>query len=69
MWRPAWLGALLIFFFGTILLTTLDMIAQRHYLKGEAIRGTREVRPKRYEHEHQNDTGYGITVYAQGRTL
>ncbi|HEY8227276.1 MAG TPA: hypothetical protein VIG25_18530 [Pyrinomonadaceae bacterium] len=65
IWRPAWLGGLLIFFFGTIALGSVDALAQRRYLKGQAIRGTREVRPKRYERDHQNDTGYGITVYAK----
>lgn len=69
IWRPAWLGALLICFFGTIALGSVDALAQRRYLKGQAIRGTREVGPKRYERDHQNDTGYGITVYAQGRAL
>ncbi len=68
IWRPAWMGALLIFFFGTIALTALDLIAQQHYLKGQAIRGTRELSPKRYEHAHRQDSGYGIEVYAQGRT-
>jgi len=29
IWRPAWLGAFLIFLFGTILLIGLDMFAQR----------------------------------------
>jgi hypothetical protein len=69
IWRPAWLGALLIFFVGTFALGTVDGIAQRRYLKGQAIRGTREVGPKRYERDHQSDTGYGITVYPQGRTI
>ncbi len=69
IWRPAWLGALLMFFLGTIALGSVDALAQRRYLNGQAIRGTREVAPKRYERDHQKDTGYGITVYAQGRTL
>jgi hypothetical protein len=38
IWRPAWLGGLLIFFVGTVGLTSLDKFAQRRYLKGEAIR-------------------------------
>src|SRR5207237_756735 len=46
IWRPAWLGAILIFIVGTILLTSLDMFAQRQYMKGEPVRGTRELLPK-----------------------
>ena len=66
IWRPAWLGGLLIFFAGTIGLTTLDAFAQRRYLKGEAIRGTRELSPKRYAREHLKENGYGIKVYVDG---
>jgi hypothetical protein len=43
IWRPAWLGGLLIFLGGTVGLTSVDSFAQRRYLKGEAIRGTRTV--------------------------
>jgi hypothetical protein len=64
IWRPAWLGAILIFFFGTIFLTGLDMFAQRRYLKGEALRGTRELLPKAYAREHRQHLGYLFTVYA-----
>lgn len=64
IWRPAWLGALLIFCFGTVGLGSLDVIAQHHYLKGEAIRGTRELSAKAYAREHRNHLGSGITIYA-----
>jgi hypothetical protein len=67
IYRPAWLGGLVIFFFGATGLGALDLIAQRRYLKGEAIRGTRRLRPKEYAREHRRETGYGIKVYAQGR--
>lgn len=66
IWRPAWLGGLLIFLLGTIGLTTLDVSAQRLYLKGEAIRGTRGLSPKQYAREHQKANGYGIRVYVDG---
>jgi hypothetical protein len=66
IWRPAWLGAILIFIFGTIGLTTVDSLAQRLYLQGEAIRGTRELSPKHYAREHRNEIGYGIKVFAAG---
>ncbi len=66
IWCPAWLGALLIFFSGTISLTSLDMFAQRRYLKGEAIRGTRQLSPEQYAREHQKANGYGIRVYVDG---
>ena len=64
IWRPAWLGAILIFSFGTIGLTTVDALAQRLYLQGEAIRGTRELSPKHYAREHRKEIGYGIKVFA-----
>jgi hypothetical protein len=64
IWRPAWLGALLIFCFGIIALTALDVFAQQRYLKGEPIRGTRELSPKAYVREHRKHTGYGLMVYA-----
>ncbi len=54
IWRPAWLGAILIFLFGTIFLTILDVVAQRQYMKGQPVRGTRELLPKAYAREHLN---------------
>jgi hypothetical protein len=63
IWRPAWLGALLIFCFGITALTALDVFAQQRYLKGEPIRGTRELFPKAYVREHRKQTGYGLIVY------
>jgi hypothetical protein len=63
IWRPAWLGALLIFCFGITALTALDAFAQHRYLKGEPIRGTRELFPKAYVREHRKHTGYGLMVY------
>lgn len=64
IWRPAWLGAVLIFVFGTIGLTAIDMFAQRQYLKGQPVRGTRELSPKAYSREHRGHVGYQFTVYA-----
>ncbi|MGZ5483199.1 MAG: hypothetical protein ACXWID_14580 [Pyrinomonadaceae bacterium] len=64
IWRPAWLGGLLIFGLGTLALIGLDLFAQGRYMKGEAIRGTRELSPRAYAREHRLHTGYGITVYA-----
>jgi hypothetical protein len=64
IWRPAWLGAILIFLFGTILLIGLDMFAQRQYLKGQPVRGTRELLPKAYAREHRQHLGYLFTVHA-----
>jgi len=64
IWRPAWLAAVLMFLFGTILLMSLDAFAQRRYLKGEPIRGTRELLPKAYAREHRKHLGYEFTVYA-----
>lgn len=64
IWRPAWLGAIVIFSFGTFALLALDMFAQRLYLKGEPLRGTRELLPKAYAREHRKDLGYMLPVYA-----
>jgi hypothetical protein len=64
IWRPAWLGAILIFIHGLLSLMALDIFAQRRYLKGEPLRGTRELLPKAYTREHRKHFGYGLTVYA-----
>lgn len=64
IWRPAWLGAVLIFVLGTFGLISLDLFAQGRYMKGESIRGTRKLSPRGYARLHRNHTGYGITVYA-----
>jgi len=66
IWRSAWLGGLLIFVFGTVGLASLDVIAQQRYLKGEAIRGTRELSPKQYSRENKKANSYGIRVYVDG---
>lgn len=63
IWRPAWLGGIVIFLFGTIGLASLDVFAQRRYLKGEAIRGTRDLSPKQHTREHRKDASCGIRVY------
>lgn len=63
IWRPAWLGGILIFCFGFTALTALDVFAQQRYLKGQPIRGTRELLPKAYRREHRKHTGYGLMVY------
>jgi hypothetical protein len=60
IWRPAWLGAILIFLFGTLALTGLDVFAQRRYLKGEPLRGTRELLPKAYAREHRKHLGLSV---------
>ncbi len=67
IWRPAWLGAIVIFSFTTLALMALDIFAQQLYLKGEPLRGTRELLPKTYAREHGRQTGYGLTVYAVSR--
>ena len=66
IWRPAWLGGLLVFLVGTVGLTSLDVFAQQRYLKGEAIRGTRDLSPKHYSREHRRDNSCGIKVYVDG---
>lgn len=69
IWRPAWLGAILIFIFGTIGLTILDAVAQRLYLKGEPIRGTKELSPKKYAREYRREAGVALKSYNQGSEI
>lgn len=66
IWRPAWLGAIVIFILGLLALIVLDSFAQRRYLKGQPLRGTRELHPKAYAREHRKHLGYGLTV-VQGK--
>ena len=69
MWRPAWLGGILIFVIGTVALTILDAVAQRLYLKGEPIRGTRELPPKKYVREYRKEAGVALRSYDQGSEI
>ena len=69
LWRPAWLGAGLIFLIGIVLLTTLYQVFQHRYVKGEQVRGTRKLTPGEYRKEHRKHTGYALTVYPQVRNL
>lgn len=66
IWRPAWLGAILILILGIIASIALDQVSQRRFLKGQPIRGTRELLPKAYAREHRKHRGYEVTVYASG---
>ena len=53
LWRPAWLGAIVIFLSGTGGLTGLYLFAQRRYVAGQPLRGTRAltqtIRPRTSE--------------------
>jgi hypothetical protein len=69
LWRPAWLGAGVIFLFGIVLLTTLYQLFQHRYVKGERVRGTRKLTPGEYRKEHRKHTGYAVTVYPQVKNL
>jgi hypothetical protein len=69
LWRPAWLGALIIFLFGVVGLTTLYQVFQHRYVKGEQVRGTRELSPREYRKEHRKHTGYAVRVYPQVMNL
>ncbi len=65
IWRWAWLGPILILVAGMIALTTLYKFAQGRYVKGEQVRGTRELSPREYRKEHRKHTGYAVKVYSQ----
>ena len=67
-WAPAWAGAIGIFLLGLAALIGLDQLAQHHYVKGEQLRGTRKLSPRKYEKEHRHDYGYGLTVYEMEST-
>jgi hypothetical protein len=45
LWRPAWLGTAAIFVFGVVVLTILYQLYQHRYVKGEQVRGTRNLTP------------------------
>jgi hypothetical protein len=67
LWRPAWLGALIIFLVGTVGATVIYHVFQHRFVQGQQLRGTRELSPKRYQKEHRKDTGYNLKVYPQQR--
>ena len=69
LWRPAWLGASIIFVFGIVVLTTLYQVFQHRYVKGEQVRGTRKLTPGEYRKEHRKHTGFAVTVYPQVMNL
>jgi len=69
LWRPAWLGAIVFFLSGTGGLTGLYLFAQRRYVAGQPLRGTRELSPRQYRREHRKHTGYALTVYPQVMNL
>jgi len=64
-WRPAWLASLLLFISGMVFLIALDVFANRRYLKGEPIRGTKKLTPREYARKHRKDTGIAVTTYRQ----
>jgi hypothetical protein len=68
LWAPAWAGAIGIFLLGLASLIGLDQLAQHYYVKGEQLRGTRKLSPRKYEKEHRHDYGYGLTVYEMEST-
>jgi hypothetical protein len=65
IWRRAWLGSLLLFVSGMVFLIALDVFANRRYLKGEPIRGTKELTPKKYARESRKETGLALKAYSQ----
>lgn len=69
IWRPAWLGAAIIFHFGSVVLTILYHVFQRRFVKGEQLRGTRKLTPGEYRKEHRKHTGYALTIYPQVMNL
>jgi hypothetical protein len=68
LWRPAYLGATGIFVLGLLALIAIDQLAQQRYVKGDQLRGTRKLTPRKYEKEHYHDYGYGVTVYEMEST-
>lgn len=69
IWRWAWLGPILILVGGIVGLTTLYKVAQGRYVKGEQVRGTRELLPREYRKEHRKHTGYAVKVYSQTMSM
>jgi hypothetical protein len=69
LWRPAGLGAGIVFLLGIVVLTTLYQLFQHRYVKGEQVRGTRKLTPPEYRKEHRKHTGYAVRVFPQVRNL
>jgi len=63
IWTHAWIAALLTLCTGIAIAVSIDISAQRHYLKGEPIRGTRKLTLRAYAQEHQRHIGYAFKVY------
>jgi hypothetical protein len=59
----------LILVFGTFGLSILDAVAQRLYMKGEPIRGTKELSPKKYARENRREAGIALKSYTQGSEI
>jgi uncharacterized protein YneF (UPF0154 family) len=59
---PSLLGAVIIFIPGMVGASIIKRRLTRRYLRGQPIRGTRELTPKEYERLHRRDTGIGLEV-------
>lgn len=64
LWTPAWAGAIVILMLALVGLIVIDQALQRRYVRGDQLRGTRKLSPRKYQKEHRQDSGYGLTVYA-----
>ena len=64
---PAVLGGLFIFLLGTAASFATDHYANKRYLRGKTIRGTRELTPQKYVREQRAAGGLGLKVYQQRR--
>lgn len=65
LWHPALLWALVIFLLGSVVGTVFYQVFQRRFVRGQQLRGTRELSPKQYQKEHRKHTGYNLKVYPQ----
>lgn len=64
---PAWIPGLLIFLFLSSGLIAIDVSANKDYIKGEAIRGTRLLSFREWKQEKMDYDGIGIEAYEHTR--
>jgi hypothetical protein len=65
MLTPSALAAIAVFLLGNVGTITIDLCQNRHYLRGEVIRGPQLLTPKEYKRKVRGATGVGIEVYPQ----
>jgi hypothetical protein len=64
---PSALVVIAVFLLGNVGTIAIDLRQNRHYLRGEVIRGPQLLTPKEYNRKVRGATGVGIEVYPQAK--